>query len=190
MADAEANEKTGTEEGSQKGAAGSETGKENPLLPDLHRWKERARAAEAALADKDAAAQEEARKRELEAAKSKEEVEAIRTKYEAEFQAKSRALEIARAAANAGVHEAFVGIVDDGRLGPIDVVKLAKSKQDEYDERVRTGQSTTAFGGGASPERSGKKVWTRAEIEALDPYAKDYPKAEIASALAEGRIKE
>lgn len=193
MADAEANANTGTAQGSPTGATGAETAKENeqnPLLPDLHKWKERARAAEQALADKAAESAEAERRRELEAAKTKEEVEAIKTKWQAELAAERRALSVTRAAAAAGVHEAFVRIVDDGRLGPEDVVKAAATEQEKYNERIRTGTQTEPFGTATSPGRSGKKVWTRAEIEKLDPYAKDYPLAEIRDALAEGRVKE
>lgn len=193
MADAEANEKPGTEKGSQERAAGDETTEEkdtNPLLPDLRKWKERARAAEQQLADREADARETARQRELAEAKTKEDLEAIKAKYEAEYRKQTRALEITRAAANAGIHEAFVRFVDDGKLSPAEVVEAAKAKQEAYDERIRTGTSTESFGGGTSPGRTGKKVWTREEIEALDPYAEDYPRDEIAAALREGRYKE
>jgi hypothetical protein len=191
MVDTNVNADTGTETGAATGSSGSESSNENtnPLLPDLQKWKERARAAEQTNADNVAQASEEAKARELADAKTVQEVETLKDKWKAELAVGERKLAISRAAHTAGVHEAFIGISDDGTLDPDSVIKAAKIRQEEYNERIRTGQPTEPFNVATSPGNTGSKQWTREEIEALDPYDPKYPKDEIALAMKEGRIK-
>ncbi len=157
----------------------------NPLLPDLQAWKEKARAAEAALAEKAAAEEEARRQAALTEAKTVEQLEAAKRAAAEELAQERRALTLQRDAALQGINENF--LKDDGTSSPESVIAAAKASQDAYNAKVLEGARTTPITGGATPPASGKRIYTQAEIAEPSFYAEN--RDDILSAQREGRIK-
>jgi len=175
------------------GAGGD--GKPNPLLPDLQKWKGKARTLE----------QENAQlKKDLDAAKagSKEELQAVHAKHTAELSARERRLRVSELGNDAQVGRAFLAQAmqeADGDDSPEEIVEKAKGHQAAFlkshgaaagDGDGAGGEGSQRFGGkgGASPEKGGKRIWTAAEIEAVNPLDTKLNE-EVALAIAEGRVK-
>ena len=178
------------------GGSGEGGGKENPLLPDLRKWKTTARDQKRIIAEKD---REIARLK----AGNEDELQALRDQHEADLTRRERRIEVAELAADAGVKKPFLTLAlqeagDDD--SPTEIVENAKAAQAAYDQsrglagdgQADGGDKKEAFGGkgGASPDGKGgaKRIFTAKEIEEADPLDVDLNN-EIAAAIAEGRIK-
>jgi len=175
-----------TETGDPKGK--DEGDNENPLAPDLRKWKQRARDAEEALEQRQAKEADEKREAELKAAKDKKELDEVIARHQAESAARERKLEVRAAAAEAGVPPEFAAAADDGEAPIEDVIKAANERWigalDDHKKR----ETTNSHGGGSSPESGGEKKFRRSQIS--DPKFYRENRAEIIAASKDGRIIE
>jgi hypothetical protein len=179
----------GAQAGHEEGASGDQ----NPLLPDLQRWKSEARDARQALTEAkkeiDALRSAQEQAAEESKAKSAEDYDALKKKLQADHDHKVRGLEIAQAGAEKGVHPAFLRFADKPDVPVGDVVAAALEAQIEFATKSGEGSpSPEKIKGGASPAGSGKRTWKESEVQSMNrqEYAKN--RDEIQAAIAEGRF--
>ena len=159
---------------------------QNPLLPDLQKWKEKARKAEAIIEERRVADDQAAT---LENAKSKDDFVSLEKELQAKFDAKNRKLDLQTEGAGQGIDTAFVRAADDGKSDIAEILKNAKENQSKFLERSLQGKSTEPVNGAATPSGDGKKVWKESEVAALDQAGYRSKRDEIKTAITEGRYK-
>ena len=184
----------GDGDGDGKQGDGEGAGGSNPLLPDLQKWKGKARTA----LDENARLKRE--NAQLKAG-SDEELEAVRAKHAQELDARERRIAVTELALDAKVGKAFLAQAlqeADSDSSAAEIVERAKAAQAEFlsahgaaDEGGAGGdgkQQAFGGGGGASPGNKGKRIWTPEEVAAVDPLDTE-ANEELRQAIAEGRVK-
>lgn len=174
-----------TDSGDSKG---KDYADKNPLLPDLDKAKERYKAAEQALADREAKDAESKKEQELKDATDKKELESVIERHKAESSARERNLSLKLAASEAGIPPEFATASDDGEKSIADVVKAAGERYKAVLADHDAGKSIQNMGGGSSPEGKDGRKFTRSQVQAmsLDEYKKLQP--EIDQARKDGRF--
>lgn len=152
------------------------------LTADIVKEREARKAAEAALRDKATADQ-------LAAAKTAEEVEAVKRQAAVEIAQARRMADLQTAAAAKGIHQAFLNEADDGKLSIEEVIAAADKAQQAF---VTGNSQTMKLGGGNSPDGGGGgRIWKASEVRELAKNPPEFRKheAEILEAKRAGRYR-
>lgn len=154
------------------------------LTSDVGKERDRRKAAESKLREKE---QSDA----INQAKTAEELQALKQQTEADITKMRREADLRVAAADQGIHADFLTAVDDGELAPADVLKAAKERQDAFikAQQDKTGTMNLA-GAGTSPDGGGQRTWKASEIAAMDTATYKKHQDEIKAAVREGRVQQ